>query len=103
MYESILKFMALSAIEFILISLSLIILIVCLFFLIECIAAVLIKPFPVYEGKWQNTKITVLVPAHNEEISIASTLEQITPALKQQDDLVVVADNCSDRTASIVR
>lgn len=101
MYESILKLMALYAIQFILISLSLTILIVCLFFLIECIAAVRIKPFPVYEGKWQNTKVTVLIPAHNEEISIASTLESIIPALKKQDDLVVVADNCSDRTAKI--
>ncbi|MDY6896702.1 MAG: glycosyltransferase family 2 protein [Cyanobacteriota bacterium] len=103
MYESILKLVALYAIKFILVSLSLTILIVCLFFLIECIAAVRIKPFPVYEGKWTNIKIAVIIPAHDEEISIASTLEKITPALKKQDDLVVVADNCSDRTAEIAR
>jgi len=103
MYELTFKLMALYAIEFILISLSLTIFFVCLFFLIECVAAVLIKPFPIYEGKWQNTKVTVLIPAHNEEISIASTLKTITPVLKQQDHLVVVADNCSDRTAEIAR
>ena len=103
MYESILRLVALYAIKFILISLSLTILIVCLFFLIECIAAIRIKPFPVYGGKWQNTKIAVLIPAHDEEISIASTLKTIIPALKKQDDVVVVADNCSDRTAKIAR
>lgn len=101
MYESILKTVALYTIEFILLSLSLTIFIVCLFFLIECVAAVRIKPFPIYEGEWQKTKVTVLIPAHNEEISIASTLETITPVLKKQDDLVVVADNCSDKTAEI--
>jgi cellulose synthase/poly-beta-1,6-N-acetylglucosamine synthase-like glycosyltransferase len=69
--------------------------------LLECVAAVLIKPLLVCEGKWQNTKITVLIPAHNEDISIASTLETITPVLKKQDKVAVVADNFSDKTAEI--
>ncbi|AFY55946.1 glycosyl transferase [Rivularia sp. PCC 7116] len=103
MYELTFKLIALYAIKFILISLSSIIFIVCLFFLLESAAASISKDFSVYRDKWQDTKITVLIPAHNEEISIASTLETIIPVLKKQDDVVVVADNCSDRTAEIAR
>ncbi|MBV6623905.1 MAG: glycosyltransferase family 2 protein [Rivularia sp. (in: Bacteria)] len=103
MHEFTLEVMILYTIEFILISLSSIIFIVCLFFLIECTAALVSKNFSVYKDKWQDTKVTVLIPAHNEEISIASTLETIIPVLKKQDDVVVVADNCSDKTAEIAR
>ena len=103
MYESIINLLALYAFEFTLIALTSTIFIICLFFLIECIAAILPKNFPNYQGKWQHSKVTVLIPAHNEEIAIASTLEKITPVLKQQDSLVVVADNCSDETAEIAR
>lgn len=101
MDESSIKLLALYALEFILIALASTILIICLFFLIECVAAILPKDFPTYKGKWLSTKITVLIPAHNEEIVIASTLEKIIPVLKKQDSLVVVADNCSDKTAEI--
>jgi cellulose synthase/poly-beta-1,6-N-acetylglucosamine synthase-like glycosyltransferase len=83
------------------------ILVVCLFFLIECIAAL----FPKTSSKassnsisnWHNSKVTILVPAHNEELVIAATLEQLKGILKKQDGLLVVADNCSDRTAEIAR
>lgn len=87
--------------KFTLIALASTILIICLFFLIECVAAILPKTSFIYKGKWQNTKIAVLIPAHNEEIAIASTLEKIIPVLKTEDRLVVVADNCSDKTAEI--
>ncbi len=77
--------------------------IVCLFFLIECIAALFALPSSTNTGNWQDTKVVVLVPAHNEEIVIGSTLEKLTRALKKQDRLVVIADNCSDATAEISR
>lgn len=47
--------------------------------------------------------IAVIVPAHNEEHGIAKTIEAITPQLSSNTRLVVVADNCSDNTASIAR
>ena len=103
MQEFPIKIVVLYGSEFTLIALSAIILIICLFFLVECVAAVLPKVFPTYKGKWENAKVTVLIPAHNEEIAIASTLNQIIPVLKQQDSLVVVADNCTDKTAEIAR
>ncbi|WP_082081780.1 glycosyltransferase family 2 protein [Bradyrhizobium sp. LTSP857] len=43
----------------------------------------------------------VIVPAHDEEQGIASTLQSIRRELTGSDRLVVVADNCSDRTAEI--
>jgi cellulose synthase/poly-beta-1,6-N-acetylglucosamine synthase-like glycosyltransferase len=77
--------------------------IICVVLLVECIAAL----FPVKrvstEYDRQNAKLAVLIPAHNEEVVIGSTLQQLLPAIKQQDRLVVIADNCSDRTATIAR
>ncbi len=80
---------------------AVVIFLICLIFFIECIAALLPNKDVVYKGNWHNTKVTVLIPAHNEEIVIASTLEKITPVLKKEDSLVVVADNCTDATANI--
>ena len=51
--------------------------------------------------------VTVLVPAHNEEQGIASTIEgllnQRTPEWLKITDIVIVANNCTDRTAEIAR
>jgi len=48
-------------------------------------------------------EIGVLVPAHNEESVIAKTLTQIRVQLNAADRLLVVADNCDDKTADIAR
>jgi poly-beta-1,6-N-acetyl-D-glucosamine synthase len=42
-----------------------------------------------------------MIPAHNEERSIASTLRSIEAQSRPVDRVVVVADNCTDRTAEI--
>ena len=47
------------------------------------------------------TKIAVLVPAHDEAEGIAATINSILPQLKSGDRLIVVADNCTDNTAAI--
>lgn len=44
--------------------------------------------------------ITVLVPAHNESLVIAETIKSILPQLTSADQLLIVADNCSDDTAA---
>jgi poly-beta-1,6-N-acetyl-D-glucosamine synthase len=46
-------------------------------------------------------QITVLVPAHNEAAGIRATLESLDRQTRQADRVVVVADNCTDDTASI--
>ena len=48
-------------------------------------------------------RVAVLVPAHDEELTIAATLEALRAQLEPGDRLLVVADNCIDRTAAIAR
>jgi cellulose synthase/poly-beta-1,6-N-acetylglucosamine synthase-like glycosyltransferase len=47
--------------------------------------------------------VAVLMPAHNEEAGLEATLNNVMPQLGVRDRVVVVADNCSDRTAEIAR
>lgn len=45
--------------------------------------------------------IAVLMPAHDEASLIANTVQTVRAELRESDRLLVVADNCSDDTASI--
>ena len=50
-------------------------------------------------------KLSVVIPAHNEEDSIAHTLLGVTRALEREDidhEVVVIDDGSSDRTATVV-
>lgn len=47
--------------------------------------------------------LTVLVPAHNEEAGIGATLASLRAQSHPPERVVVVADNCTDRTAEIAR
>lgn len=42
--------------------------------------------------------VAILIPAHNEEVGIETTLCSIKPQLTASDRLLVVADNCTDGT-----
>src|ERR1700730_7389902 len=46
-------------------------------------------------------RIAVIVPAHNESVGILPTLADIKAQLRASDRLLVVADNCTDDTASV--
>ena len=48
-------------------------------------------------------RLTVLVPAHNESLTIAAALESLWAQTRPPDKVVVVADNCTDDTAEIAR
>jgi len=50
-------------------------------------------------------RLLFLVPAHNEELLILSCLDSLTRLEYPADrfDILVVADNCTDRTAELVR
>jgi len=50
-----------------------------------------------------STRIAVLVPAHDEASGIAHTIQSIKKQLPDGSRLVVVADNCSDHTATLAR
>ena len=45
----------------------------------------------------------VVMPAHNEELVIASALTAIMADRRPRDSVLVVADRCADRTAEIAR
>ena len=45
----------------------------------------------------------VLIPAHNESGTINNTLDNIKGQLSEKGQLLVVADNCTDDTATIAR
>lgn len=47
--------------------------------------------------------VGILMPAHNEAGVIAQTLAALVPHLRADDQLLVIADNCSDDTAAIAR
>lgn len=46
-------------------------------------------------------KITVLLPAHNEEASLQGTLDSLFSQSQAPDRVIVVADNCTDGTERI--
>lgn len=75
--------------------------------LLEVIAALPVpreKPFETTDvGSDEQRKkcAAILVPAHNESTGILPTIEDIKPQLSKTDRLVVVADNCSDDTATV--
>ena len=48
-----------------------------------------------------NKTVAVVVPAHNEESVIGETITVLKTQLKEDDRLLVIADNCSDETAQI--
>lgn len=47
--------------------------------------------------------ITVLVPAHNEEHTIGETIESLLAQTRKADQIVIIANGCTDRTAVVAR
>ena len=47
--------------------------------------------------------VTILIPAHSEELILPETLRLLLPHLGADDRVLVVADNCSDSTAEVAR
>ncbi|MDJ0617802.1 MAG: glycosyltransferase family 2 protein [Calothrix sp. MO_192.B10] len=82
---------------------SLIILIIISVLFVECCTALLSNQSQAENISKPRPRIAVLVPAHNEALGITVTLETLMPQLRPQDRLVVIADNCTDETASVSR
>lgn len=59
---------------------------------------VMAETFGVFSGP---VTVTVLVPAHNEEGCLAATLSSLSAQSHAPSRIVVVADNCTDRTIDI--
>jgi cellulose synthase/poly-beta-1,6-N-acetylglucosamine synthase-like glycosyltransferase len=69
---------------------------------VECAAALLPRRKS-HDRSGRRPRIDVLIPAHDEEAVIADTLASVMADLRADDRLLVVADNCRDRTAEIAR
>lgn len=67
------------------------------FFALE-VAGAFLRPRMV-AGEGEAGPVAVVVPAHDEEASIAATLAGVETQLRPGDRLIVVADNCMDATA----
>ncbi|MDR7085180.1 cellulose synthase/poly-beta-1,6-N-acetylglucosamine synthase-like glycosyltransferase [Aeromicrobium panaciterrae] len=61
---------------------------------------VMAETFGVYAGP---VTVTVLVPAHNEELLIQATLDSLLAQSHRPERIIVVADNCTDSTIEIAR
>jgi cellulose synthase/poly-beta-1,6-N-acetylglucosamine synthase-like glycosyltransferase len=82
--------------------LSILVLVPIFVFFIQVLAAYFVKTTFASEVN-HKLKVAVLIPAHNESAGILDTLNSVYPQMTEQDQLLVVADNCTDNTADIVR
>lgn len=70
--------------------------------LIQVLAAVFLRKKHLYiANNKEEASIAILMPAHNESLVIEQSIIAIQAQLQPQDKLVVIADNCTDETASI--
>jgi cellulose synthase/poly-beta-1,6-N-acetylglucosamine synthase-like glycosyltransferase len=70
---------------------------------VECLAALLPAQRNASAPAGDRPACAVLVPAHDEESGLPATLDGLRRQLRPEDRLVVVADNCTDRTAEVAR
>ncbi|MEX2287764.1 MAG: glycosyltransferase family 2 protein [Planctomycetaceae bacterium] len=73
-----------------------------LVFCLECLASLPWRRVRQVTGP-ARPRVAVLVPAHNEQAVIQTTLNTLMPTLSAGDWVLVVADNCTDRTAEHAR
>jgi len=71
--------------------------------LVQIVASAMPRRSPTARPTALRPRLAVLVPAHDEQSTIAGTLQALLLQLEHGDRLVVVADNCSDATAAIAR
>ncbi len=75
-------------------------------FVIECVCSLFYRAPSVAslgDSDHSDARCVILIPAHNEELVIQSTLDSLKPEIQGNDQILVVADNCNDTTADIVR
>src|SRR3954470_1161682 len=55
------------------------------------------------DGRRRLGSLTALLPAHNEEAGLAAAITSLREQTEPPDEIIVVADNCTDRTEEIAR
>jgi len=71
---------------------------------LECLSAA----FPVDKKNnnsinFNDNNISIIIPAHDEELSIKTTLNELLKAVKNPKKIILIADNCNDNTALIAQ
>ncbi|MDP2248564.1 MAG: glycosyltransferase family 2 protein, partial [Nitrosomonadales bacterium] len=54
-------------------------------------------------GSGARPRIAIIIPAHNEAMLIERTLQSLMPQMHEGDRVLVIADNCTDETATLAR
>ena len=72
-------------------------------FATECFCSVLPKKRDRDLFLVNSPKTAILIPAHNEAEHIALVVQEAQRQLGDNDQLVVIADNCQDNTAELAR
>jgi 1,2-diacylglycerol 3-beta-glucosyltransferase len=69
------------------------------------IAALRVKTSAVHAEAARSRRFAIVVPAHNEEIAIQKTIRSLQSIAYPRAlfEIIVVADNCTDRTAAIAQ
>lgn len=75
----------------------------CVIFFVECFSAFGSKPPKLDTNNVKRPKTTVLIPAHNEAQQIQAVLNTLLKQITEQDQVIVIADNCHDDTAELAR
>jgi cellulose synthase/poly-beta-1,6-N-acetylglucosamine synthase-like glycosyltransferase len=71
---------------------------------VECVSAAFsVAPRRPQVYQTPNLEVRVLVPAHNEALGITHTLQSLLPQVDHPEQIIVIADNCSDATAAVAR
>jgi cellulose synthase/poly-beta-1,6-N-acetylglucosamine synthase-like glycosyltransferase len=83
--------------------LALLFLVPALVLCLECVLAMRPSRTQAPDSGAPPPSVAVLIPAHNEELTIETAIVTVLPELAPEDRLVVIADNCTDKTADIAR
>ncbi|MCX7396104.1 MAG: glycosyltransferase [Planctomycetales bacterium] len=70
---------------------------------LETVAAILRRNSSKAQSSQPRPAAGILMPAHNESGVIQQALAALMPHLRADDQLLVIADNCTDDTAAIAR
>lgn len=73
-----------------------------LFFVIQVFASIFAPKCPLPDMT-TDISTAIIIPAHNEELVIETTLRDLLKKIDEGTRVLVVADNCADRTAGLAR
>ena len=85
-----------------LVILTIIVLIPIMTFSLQCFLSFL----PGRKNEYQQDelpRLAVLIPSHNEEAIVSGIIGDVKSQAKENDRIIVIADNCDDATASVAR